>query len=107
MRSARLAVLRAVASQPDMPAPVAIQGLSPGTDAARPAVIVNPASEAEALMSWGVDQLFAVNRLLAAVATPTASNEVAALAGAVAHLTAQAEAAVRAALQVHRDSFID
>jgi hypothetical protein len=90
-----------------VPLPVVIQGHKSNFDGARAPVIVNPAAEADALMSWGIDQLVAVNQLLAVMASSAASSEVSALAGAVSHLTAQAEAAVRAALQVHRDSFID
>jgi hypothetical protein len=70
-------------------------------------VIVNPMAEAEGLMAWSVDQLAAVNQLLASMAGSNSSGEVAAFAGAVAHLTVQAEAAVRTALKVHQDSFID
>lgn len=107
MKPARLAILRAVSSLPDMPAPVVVQGLQSNFEAAPPPVIVNPMAEAEALMSWGIDQLTAVNALLKAMSNSAASSEVAAFAGAVAHLTAQAEVVVRAALQVHRDSFMD
>ena len=109
MKPARIATLRAVSGpyHAVAPPPIVIQGFRSHFDRTRPPVIVNLVAEADALMSWGIEQLAAVNQLLAAVASSDVPGEGHTLAAAVSHLTAQAETALRAALQVHRDSFID
>ena len=109
MKPARLALVREL-SDPRatiMTAAAAIQGVRSDSDLTRPPVIINPMAEADALMSWSIDQLAAVNQLLAAIADTPASSGMPPVASAVLHLTAQVETAVRAARQVHRDSFID
>jgi|APAra7269097189_1048546.scaffolds.fasta_scaffold15293_1 hypothetical protein len=107
MTLSRFDAMVAVSRLKDMPLPVVIQGPRRDSSPGFPAVIVNPMTDSEALMAWSVEQLTAVNRLLAALAVPGASDEGAALAAAIAHFTAQAEAALREALQIHRDSFLD
>lgn len=107
MTLSRFDAMLSVSRLKDMPLPVAIQGPRQDSGPGFPPVIVNPMTDAEALMSWSVEQLAAVNRLLAALARPGTSGEEAAIAEAIAHLTVQAEIAMREALQVHRDSFID
>ncbi len=70
-------------------------------------VIINADAEALALMAWGLGQLEAVNQLLEAIANRRHGDDVSLVAGAVWHLTSQAETVIRAAHQVHIDSYID
>ncbi len=70
-------------------------------------VIINADAEALALMAWGLGQLEAVNQLLEAITNRGSGDDVSLVAGAVWHLTSQAETVIRAAHQVHIDSYID
>lgn len=70
-------------------------------------VVVNADAEALALMAWGLGQLEAVNQLLEAITNRGRGDDVSLVAGAVWHLTSQAETVIRAAHQVHIDSYID
>jgi hypothetical protein len=70
-------------------------------------VVVNSAAEAAPLMAWGIGQLEAVNVLLEAIACAKQNDDVARVAGAIWHLTAQAETVIKAAHQAHLDSFVD
>jgi len=70
-------------------------------------VIINGDAEALALMAWGLGQLEAVNQLLEAITNRGRGDDVSLVAGAVWHLTSQAETVIRAAHQVHIDNYID
>ena len=70
-------------------------------------VVINADAEALALMAWGLGQLEAVNQLLETIASCGHIDDVSSVAGAVWHLTSQAETVIRAAHQVHVDSYID
>ena len=88
------------------PPPISVAGVRCQFDNWLP-VIVNREAEAEALMAWGVCQLEAANQLIKVIASSPTAADAGAIAGAIGHLTGQAETVIRAALQVHRDSFID